>query len=68
MSSTDFVLRLLQKKFHHQLNEISVEEILEVMREMSVEMGLLKGRMDMINDNQKFLESLLMNRLKDGVE
>lgn len=67
MSSTNMILGILQKKYHHELGQISVEEILEVLRELNIEIGMLQNKTEVIKENQKFLENLLMNRLKDGV-
>ena len=67
-SSTEMILRMLQKKYHHQVNDISVEEILKVMNEMSIELGILLTKAEVIRDNQKFIQDLLLNRLKEGVD
>ncbi len=68
MSSSNIILGILQKKFHHQLDEVSIEEILNAISEMSVELGILQAKADTIKENQKFIQYLLMNRLKDGVQ
>ena len=68
MSSQDLILRLVEKKFHHQLDETSIEEILEVLREISMELGILQARADVIRGNQKFISDLLLRRIKEGVE
>ena len=67
MSSTDYILQIIQKKFHHQLDEISVEEILDVMREISIELGMIQAKADNIRSNQKFIEQLLLDKIKNGV-
>lgn len=67
MSSQSLLLQIFQKKLHHQLDTISIEEVLDVMKEMSEEIGMAQAKLNSLRDNQVFLKQILLNKLKNGI-
>ena len=63
----DMILSMLQKQLHHQLDDVSIEEVLGAMNQIASDIGVLQCKMDTLKGNQQFLQDLLLKRLKDGV-